>query len=345
MDTTTPVQAAGQPAPSPKFDWLMTVLGLWFAGGVFLDGWAHNHLDSALETFFTPWHAVMYSGFAACGLALTLAAWTHRRKGFAWKRSLPPGYMPSLAGAGIFAAGGGFDLFWHLTFGIEKNVEALLSPAHLILAVGAVLVLSGPFRAAWRNPAPPRGLFASLPMILSMAFAVSIVSFMTQFAHPVRHLAAGTKPAAAMADIGQGRAVAGFVMQLGLLTGLALLAVRRWGRALPMGAFAIVFGVNMLGMSFMSDEQRLILGAALAGLFADWKVRYLAPTPDRPRAFRLFAAEVPAAYALAVFLSLMATAKLWWSVHMWTGTVAVSGVAGLFLSYLLLPPKMPDGVK
>ncbi|HSD12192.1 MAG TPA: hypothetical protein VLC10_01420 [Patescibacteria group bacterium] len=345
MDTPTQAQAAGTPAPSPKFDWLMTVLGLWFAGGVFLDGWAHNHLDSALETFFTPWHAVMYSGFAACGLALFLAALMNRRKGFPWKRSLPPGYMPSLAGAIVFAGGGGFDVFWHLTFGIEKDVEALLSPAHLILAVGAVLILAGPFRAAWRNPQPPRGLVASLPMILSMAFAVSIVSFMTQFAHPVRHLAAGMKPAEAMADLQQGRAAAGFIVQLSLLTGLALLAARRWGKALPMGALAIVFGVNMLGMSFMSDEQRLVIGAALAGLFADWKLRYLSPSPERPRAFRMFAAEVPAAYALAVFLSIMATAKLWWSVHMWAGTIAMAGIAGLFLSYLLVPPKMPDGVK
>nr|ALV85563.1 hypothetical protein [uncultured bacterium pA1] len=323
----------------------MTVLGLWFCGGVFLDGWAHNHLDSALETFFTPWHAVMYSGFAACGLALLLSAWMNRRKGFAWERSLPPGYMPSLAGAGVFAAGGAFDMFWHLTFGIEKNVEALLSPAHLVLAVGAVLVLSGPFRAAWRNPEPPRGLVASLPMILSMAFAVSIVSFMTQFAHPVRHLAVGAKPAAAMADLEQGRAVAGFIFQLSFLTGLALLAVRRWGKTLPMGTFAIVFGVNMLGMSFMSDEQRLVIGAALAGLFADLELRRLSPSPERPRAFRTFAAEAPAAYALAVFVSLMATAKLWWSVHMWTGTIAMAGIAGLFLSCLSLPPKMPDGVR
>ncbi len=347
MDTPKPPSpAAGNPPPSRKFDLLMTVLGAWFAGGVFLDGWAHNHLDSALETFFTPWHAVMYSGFAACGLALFLAAWLNRRKGFPWKRSLPPGYVPSLAGAAIFAAGGGFDLFWHLTFGIEKNVEALLSPAHLILAVGAVLVLSGPFRAAWRDPAPPRGFVASLPMILSMAFAVSIVSFMTQYAHPVRHLAVGERPlVAATADLEQGRAVAGFIVQLSLLTGLALLAVRRWGTRLPFGTFAVLFGLNMLGMSFMTDEYRLVVAALLAGLFADWKLRYLDPAPARPRAFRLFAAEVPAAYALLVFAALLATDDVWWSVHMWTGTVAVSGIAGLFLSYLLLPPAMPDGAR
>ncbi|HTM68456.1 MAG TPA: hypothetical protein VL426_04095 [Candidatus Binatia bacterium] len=335
-------EAAGATPPqSARFDWLMTVLGLWFAGGVFLDGWAHNHLASALETFFTPWHAVMYSGFTACALALAVAAVINRRRGYAWSRSLPAGYMPSLAGAGIFAAGGGFDLFWHLTFGIEKNIEALLSPAHLILALGAVLVVGGPFRAAWRRSEPPKGLIASLPMLLSMTFMLSLVTFMTQFAHPVRHAATGVKPDGTMADVLQGRAAAGFVMQTALLAGFALLAVRRWGRSLPMGAFAVVFGANMFGMSQMTDEQRLVWGAILAGLAADWMNRKLAPSIKDPVALRRFGAKVPMVYALAVFMTLLATEGVWWSVHMWSGVIVISGVAGYFLAYLLAPPPMP----
>src|SRR5688572_23615747 len=219
--------------PSPAFDRLMAVLGLWFTGGVILDGWAHNHLDSALETFFTPWHGVMYSGFAACGIALAAKALIGRRAGRPWRTSVPDGYFPSLIGAGILAAGGGFDLVWHLTFGIAKDVEALLSPAHLILAAGAVLMLLGPVRAAWRSAEPPRGN-AWIPVALSLTCALTIISFMSQFAHPVRIGATGIRPEdGVMADLMQGRAVAGFIVQLGLLTGAMLLAVRRWGTALP----------------------------------------------------------------------------------------------------------------
>lgn len=330
------------PPSSAKFDWLMTVLGAWFVSGVFVDGWAHNHLDSALETFFTPWHAIMYSGFAACGLALAVAAALNRRKGFPWSRSLPPGYLPSLVGAGIFALGGGFDMAWHLTFGIEKDLEALLSPAHLVLAVGGVLILSGPMRAAWRRPGAPRGLVAALPLILSMTFALSLVSFMSQFAHPVRHLATGFRPMdGAFADLQQGRAVAGFIIQTALLTGLALLAVRRWGASLPFGTFAVLFGLNMYGMSLMTDEYRLVWAAAIAGLLADAKVRKLRPSLANVRGLRMFATEVPAIYALLVILTLLVTERTWWSVHMWTGTVVVAGVAGLFLSYLAAPPPAP----
>ena len=37
-----------------------TVFSLWAVTGLFLDGWSHNHHRP--ETFFTPWHAVLYSG-------------------------------------------------------------------------------------------------------------------------------------------------------------------------------------------------------------------------------------------------------------------------------------------
>jgi hypothetical protein len=38
---------------------------------------------------------------------------------------------------------------WHLVFGIETDVAALLSPTHLLLATGAALIVAGPLRAAW----------------------------------------------------------------------------------------------------------------------------------------------------------------------------------------------------
>src|SRR6266536_4204640 len=44
-------------------DLVTLVLTAWLIGGLFLDGWAHNTRPQ-LETFFTPWHAVFYSGFA-----------------------------------------------------------------------------------------------------------------------------------------------------------------------------------------------------------------------------------------------------------------------------------------
>jgi len=48
-----------------RFDWWMIAAAMWFIAGLILDGWAHGHIDMSHETFFTPFHAVFYSGFAA----------------------------------------------------------------------------------------------------------------------------------------------------------------------------------------------------------------------------------------------------------------------------------------
>jgi len=60
----------------------------------------------------------------------------HHARGAPWGRALPPGYGLSLAGAGVFAASGVGDLLWHLLFGIEARMEALLSPTHVGLTLG-----------------------------------------------------------------------------------------------------------------------------------------------------------------------------------------------------------------
>jgi hypothetical protein len=62
--------------PRAQLGWrdnfITILIGLWLMIGLFVDGWAHNNLQS-LETFFTPWHAIFYSGFLA-NVALTLSS-------------------------------------------------------------------------------------------------------------------------------------------------------------------------------------------------------------------------------------------------------------------------------
>ncbi|SRR5712691_5597348 len=52
----------------PWVEWGVTLFSLWFVTGLYLDGWAHAH--TLVDSFFTLWHAVIYSGFlgAACVL-------------------------------------------------------------------------------------------------------------------------------------------------------------------------------------------------------------------------------------------------------------------------------------
>ncbi len=122
-----------QPTSSLRYDWIAAVLSLLGVGGSYLDLWAHTHIPQ-LETFFTPWHAVLYGSFLLYTAFLVGTALFYSRHGYPWQLAMPKGYGLSLLGALVFAIAGVVDLLWHTFFGIEKSIDALLSPTHLGLA-------------------------------------------------------------------------------------------------------------------------------------------------------------------------------------------------------------------
>src|SRR5947209_4133421 len=91
-----------QPVASPRANIVTALLGTWFTVGLFLDAWAHNNVPK-LETFFTPWHAVFYSGFVATAAWI---GWTVRdalRSGRPDFRSMPAGYASATVAVAGFA--------------------------------------------------------------------------------------------------------------------------------------------------------------------------------------------------------------------------------------------------
>src|SRR5262245_33483973 len=112
----------------PAEDAVAVLLGAWLIGALYSDGWAHLNVPN-LETFFTPWHLALYSGFVAIAVWTGWLARRHGRPG--WR--LPLGYGLGAAGVLVFAVGGVADLAWHQVFGIEAGVDALVSPSHLVL--------------------------------------------------------------------------------------------------------------------------------------------------------------------------------------------------------------------
>jgi hypothetical protein len=337
---------AHQASGGRGYDWTVVLLSFWFVAGLFLDGWAHNHIPE-LESFFTPWHAVFYTGFLAVAGFLSATLVRNHAKGYPWQHAMPPGYELAILGVLIFMVGGIGDMIWHEIFGIETGVEALLSPTHLILAVGMTLIISGPLRAGWRSLADQRepvpGWIALLPQLLSLTFVWSVWSFLTQFAHPLvdTWAATGYRPPGprGVTFLRTSLGIAGFLLQTTLMMGIVLCAVRRW--ALPLGSFTLLFGLNATLMSFMQDQYHLIPGAALAGLGADLLVRWLKSLTERSGALRLFALTVPIMYYVLYYVALIVTRGLEWSVHVWTGSIVLSGVVGLLLSYVLIPAPMP----
>ncbi len=65
---------------SIRFDWAMAILSALFVGGLFLDGWAHTH-GRVDQSFFTPWHAVFYAGYAMTASALVASLLRNHARG------------------------------------------------------------------------------------------------------------------------------------------------------------------------------------------------------------------------------------------------------------------------
>lgn len=327
---------------SVAFDWLVVALGLWLIGGVHLDAWAHHHFE--LETFFTPWHAVLYSGFLALAAVLVGVFIQNIRQGNAWREAMPAGYGLSLVGAAIFMVGGVGDMIWHTLFGIEVNVEALLSPTHLLLAYGGALMVTGPLRAAWRRPADTsRSWTGFTPALLSLALLLAELSFFTAYAHPLSEAirVIGHRPSAGVdLFILQGLGIGAILLQSAIMMGVILLAVRRW--QLPTGGLTLIITVAY-GLTVSIHEYfYLIPFEILAGLAAEALYWWLRPSLKRPISFRLFAFGVPVLFYALYFLTLALTGGVWWTVHLWAGAILLSGVAGWLLSYAFVPPQIAE---
>lgn len=341
-------------ASGSGFDWAYIVLGTWFVGGIFLDGWAHNH-GKVDQSFFTPWHAVLYSGYLMVALLLVVTMVQRRAKGVPWRRSYPAGYGAAAIGAAIFALAGVGDLFWHTLFGIERGIEGLVSPSHLGLALGGILMLSGPLNAAWRRTTPnaTQRWGTLLPALLALTYLFSLLVFFTQFANPIVHSRADLNITQVVLifspyqidtqnDLSAQLGVTGILLQAAIMMGVVLFAVRHW--RLPAGSFALMFGLNGLLISVLAGNTPIIqvgILSALIGLLVDLLNVTLRPSAERVLALRVFAFAAPFVNYVVYFAVLFALkGSLAWSVHLWTGSIVMAGMVGLLLSYVMLPPKM-----
>lgn len=335
--------AAAARSTGLAFDWAMAVLSAWFLGGLYLDGWAHNH-GLVDDTFFTPWHAVFYSGYAAVALLTLGAVLAGVLRGQPWYRALPDGHELALLGVPLFALGGVGDLTWHTLFGIEESIEALISPSHLTLATSMALILVGPLRAAIRRAAaspPATGApaarlherwLATGPAAISLAYTIALLAFMTQFAHPFVHLIARSSR---YGDVSNALGATSVLLQSALLVGPVLFAIRRI--ALPPGALTLTLALTTALIALMEDRYELLPAAVGAGVAADLMLALLRPGSARPTAQHIFAFSLPVLLYLLYFLNLHLTGGLRWSIHMWGGVSFLAGITGLLLSILTTP--------
>ncbi len=329
--------------------WGVALSSVWFATGLYLDGWAHTH--ELPDSFFTPWHGVIYSGFSLAALFLVVTFLRNRRLG------MPTGYRLSLVGVVLFLVGGVADLLWHTFLGIEANLSAEYSPPHLVLATAGLLIATGPLRAAWADNRRSWSLLWSA--VLSVALMLSLFTFFTSEFHPFDHpwawarfrplevsnlslsLPAFGDGGVGTRDLAQAVGMSSIILQSGLLIGLLLLMIRRWGAQLPLGWLTFIFTLNGAAMSIPHSDPWALPLAVIAGIVADVLYRWLQPDVQRPGQVRFFAFLVPIVLYSLYFLTLALLGGVWWPIPLWTGAIVISGVVGWLVSYLIVPPELP----
>jgi hypothetical protein len=357
MDTTTRDRSERPPAFGPELSTrvhLVTVgLSSWLMIGLFVDGWAHSN-RTQLETFFTPWHAIFYSGFAATAAWIGYQILSHQPPGAGFDRaSIPRGYGLGAVGVAAFAAGGVGDAIWHTVFGIEVDIDALLSPTHLLLFIGLVLMLTTPWRAEWRSDTTSEVSFDRfLPVAISMALTMSLLSFFFLYLTPFTAPDALSDWNGYLAQLDEGVfpywdyshvvGITGVLVTNLLMVGPLLLSLRRW--RLPFGVATLAFTTTGLLMLALEEftPMSAILTPFLGGLAADLLIRALRPTPARPLALRVVATAIPAAMWTIHFANIQLTEGIGWTAEFWTGTIAIASLGGLALSVLLVPPAVPS---
>jgi hypothetical protein len=86
-----------------------------------------------------------------------------------------------------------------------------------------------------------------------------------------------------------------------------------------------------------------LIAIPLGGVLADFWLWRFKLSADRPIALRWFAFTVPFVTSLGYLLLLNTLGDgLWWQIHMWLGVPFLTGIAGLFLSFLAVPPPGPE---
>lgn len=314
----------------------VAALSLTTVGGVYLDGWAHS--SGQVESFFTPWHAVLYTGFVLTSayvvlLAMRLGGRTAGPAG--WWAALPSAYRVGVVGIAIFAAGGAGDMFWHTVFGVEAGVDALVSPTHLILLLGGMLLFSSPAVAAARTFTGRWTAAAAIGLSSGAvgAGAAFFVSYLQVFRRP-RAMEFFSPHAD---DIGAVLGFGGYIVNTAAIV-VPVLLLRRYLPALPKGVLTLVTAAVAIGggafseFAFPVPIATAIVGAAVAELLL-----YAVAWPwDR---WLVIGALGPLCVWSAQLIGVAIEDGIGWTPELWAGIVVLCTLEGLALSLLTRVPE------
>ena len=360
MDTISGAHSKTEPigvrSATDAEQWRLIAAGTLLVAGVFSDGYAHSNFVDDLESFITPWHGVIFAGYLACLAVVSLAMRTRVIEGADLSHAVPPGWRSSLAGVGIFAIGFLGDGIWHTLYGIEADLEALLSPTHLLMLAGLIAVLTGPVLSRWRLDGADSGWTSIATAVVATTLIMSSISFFLFWAWPPNNgypLAGFSEFAGRQApnasrfilDVGKQFGLAGYLIYAVVLVAPVLVLSRRW--ALPRGALTMITMVPWVGLSaaFLSFYawQRLI--PALVGALVMEVTLDRMNGSGRTLVWRIVGAGFP---AVVVMLDMVVMRIVWgelgWPPEFVAGSAVAAAFVGYAVSVFVFPPP-PNAVR
>lgn len=321
---------------------LAVAFGAWMIVGLFIDGWAHD--NNRPESFFTPWHGILYSGFLASTAAAIWSVQRHRRLGGPLRGRIPVGHGLTLASLVVFGVGGVGDLLWHETLGVEVGVEALLSPTHLLLLIGGLVLLTAPIRSSWSDSGSPTTLRDFLGPLLSASFAMGVVGFFLVYLSPFVNRAAASRferragdlhdhPATDPAELLQLLGVASILTTTVIVVLGVQLVLRRWPHP-PARSFTLMLGVVIVLFVALDEfaQPSLLVMGVVAGATADVAVR------------RLPGWATGVAATLALWTTYFALSGAFeggvaWTAELWAGVTVLAAMLAAGIGLVANPPR------
>ena len=329
---------------SKRFEWTMLSLAMWCFTGLCIDVWAHKHLNLE-ETFFTPWHAVWYSGFAAYSSYIVFVLWGLNDGGIPksisavkeFFSSMPKGYSVGVVGMILFIVSGFGDMLWHTFLGIEGGTDILLSPTHLGLAGGLILSLLVPVMAAWHQPERVKTLGDQLPVIVGLSGAWGVITVFTSYSHhlslPYNQMCEGCGNAV---NSGLQTGIVAVLLQAIILSGFIHYFMKKF-KPVP-GTFTTMFLVHTiviiacapgkLGEAWKHALTPILSGIALDILYALFS--------NRNRIFAFIIGAIPVSIWLVTIATIGGKGLdlMGWSVHATAGVIFIAGSGALLISFL-----------
>ncbi|MDG4810073.1 hypothetical protein O7634_25250 [Micromonospora sp. WMMD1120] len=350
--------SASPPAATHTEDAIGAVFGTWMIAGGLVDAWAHVHVTTELESFATPYHAVLYSGFFCAALWTFVLA--YRRRGndpYWWWRRFPAGYRLGALGAVGFLSGGVADAIWHQFFGVEADLEAILSPTHFMLNVSAMLIVTSPMRSWWAEGvgvSRARTVTGSLATALGTSAAGFFLVYASAFASNFG-LLAPVQPWNRRDPTSQLTAIHGLTCYL-VTTAIVVIPLLLIYRRRPVpGAGTLIVALVALFTLVMYEFPGTptvgvllaVVGAAVAELVLHAWGRSrpdASPTP-LPVVGAVFAALLWGAQ----FAGLHLADGVRWPVELWSGTIVLTALTAAVLGGLAQRPSVrrvgaPDAV-